>query len=161
MNPFDQCNDIDRHHIWQRLVATDCEAFASSDWSAVEDDFDAASFEGVRCFHSTNPDDWTIAFPDLATYRDSWLEASEQFRAKRFAEVSHLEALLLRTHMEQIDISGDRALARKKFYAEVRLADGNVLADRRQTLFRLHRKNSRWKIVGFFGQLPLVDAPSG
>src|SRR3954469_6997441 len=161
MNPFDRESHPDRHDIWQRLVVVDCEAFAARNWSMVENDFDAASFEGVRCFHSTNPEDWKIAFPDLASYRDSWLETSEQFRAKRFAEVSHLEALLLRTHMEQIDIRGDRALARKKFYGEVRLADGNVLDDRRQTLFRLHRKNSRWKIVGFFGQLPLVDAPSG
>src|SRR3954451_22732977 len=130
MNPFDQRNDIDRHHIWQRLVATDCEAFASSDWSAVEGDFDAESFEGVRCFHSTNPDDWKIAFPDLASYRDSWLQASEQFRAKQFAEVSHLEALLARTHVDDIQINGDRALALKKFYGEVRLAAGTFLADR-------------------------------
>jgi hypothetical protein len=160
MNPFDEHLDSDRHQIWQRLVAVDCEAFAVGDWSAVKEDFDAAAFEGVRCFHSTNPDDWKIAFPDLASYRESWLEASTQFRAKPFAEISHVEALLLRTHMDQIDIRGDRALAHKKFYGEVRLADGHVLADRRQTLFWLQRKNSRWKIIGFFGQLPLIDAPT-
>ena len=44
-NPFDPARDADRHAIWQRLVAAD---------------FDAASFEGVRCFASANPDDRRI-----------------------------------------------------------------------------------------------------
>ena len=38
--------------------------------------FDAARFEGIRCDHSMNPDDWTIVFPRLDDYRDSWLLAS-------------------------------------------------------------------------------------
>jgi hypothetical protein len=155
MNPFDCKPDPDRHYIWQRLVAIDCEAFAIGDWSMIERDFDGEAFEGVRCFHSTNPDDWKIVFPELASYRDSWLAASEQFRAKTFAKLSHLEALLARTHLTAIDIHGDRALAHKKFFGDVELADGSQLADRRQTLYRLHRRNSAWKVVGFFGQLSL------
>ena len=59
----------------------------------IEDDFDADAFEGVRCFLSTNPKDWKIVFPNLASYRDSWLVASEQFCAKKFAKHTHLEAL--------------------------------------------------------------------
>jgi hypothetical protein len=162
MNPFDGQFDPDRHNIWQRLVAVDCEAFAAGKWSMIEGDFDAEAFEGVRCFHSTNPDDWKIVFPNLASYRDSWLAASAEFRAKKFANCSHLEALLVRCHLTEIDIQGDRALAHKKFYGEVLLADGSHLADRRQTLYRLHRlrqarpEGDQWKIVGFFGQLPLV-----
>ena len=155
MNPFSRENDRDRHEIWQRLVLADCEAFAASNWSIIEVDFDADTFEGVRCSHSTNPDNWTISFPDLASYRDSWLAASMEFRAKKFAGLSHLEALLVRTHLNEIEINGDWAMAHKKFYGEVPLADGSLLADRRQTLFRLHHKNGGWKIVGFFGQLPL------
>ncbi len=157
MNPFDLRSDPDRHEIWQRLVAADCEAFASGNWSMIECDFDAESFEGVRCFHSTNPDDWKIVFPTLASYRDSWLAAALEFRGRKFSPVSHLEALLARTHLDEIDIQGDRALAHKKFYGEVQYADGSVLVDRRQTLFRLHRRAGGWKISGFFGQLPLVD----
>ena len=107
--------------------------------------------------HSADPDDWKIVFPDLCSYRDSWPAASSEFRAKQFAMHSHLEALLARTHLGEIDISGDRALAHKKFYGDVHLADGSQLADRRQTLFRLHRRNGMWKIVGFFGQLPLYS----
>jgi hypothetical protein len=155
MNPFDFRSDLDRNEIWQRLVAADCEAFADGNWSMIESDFDAESFEGVRCFHSPNPDDWKIAFPTLASYRDSWLKAAKEFRDRKFATVSHLKALLARTHLHEIEICGDRALAHKKFYGEVPYDDGSVLADSRQTLFRLHRRNGVWKIVGFFGQLPL------
>jgi hypothetical protein len=156
MNPFDLRFEPDRHEIWQRLVAADCEAFANCNWSIIEDDFDAESFEGVRCFHSANPDDWKITFPTLASYRDSWLTAAKQFRDRSFGKMSHLQALLARTHLDEIDIHGDRALAHKKFYGEVPYDDGSILADRRQTLFRLHRRYDGWKIVGFFGQLPLV-----
>ena len=155
MNPFDRQTDADRHEIWQRLVAADCEAFARGDWSLIEGDFDAESFEGVRCFHSLNVDDWKIVFPDLASYRDSWLAASEQFREKKFATLSHLEALLVRTHLNEIDVHGNRALGHKKFFGEVEFANGSTLADRRETLYRLHKRRGEWKIVGFFGQLPL------
>jgi len=155
MNPFDRHADPDRYQIWQRLVAADCEAFATSNWSLIESDFDAETFEGIRCFYSINPDNWKIIFPDLASYRDSWLRAAKEFLDREFAAVSHLEALLARTHLDQIDIQGDRALAHKKFFGEVRYNDGSILADDRQTLFRLQRRKGDWKIVGFFGQLPL------
>jgi hypothetical protein len=155
MNPFDGHTDPDRNYIWQRLVAVDCQAFAFGDWSMIEPDFDADAFEGVRCFHSMNPDDWRVVFPDLTSYRDSWLAASDEFRAKMFARLSHEEALLARTHLTTIDICGDKALAHKKFYGEVELGGGSLLADRRQTLFRLHKRRGVWRIVGFFGQLPL------
>jgi hypothetical protein len=156
VNPFDLQLDPDRHAIWQRLVAVDCEAFAAGDWSLIADDFDADAFEGIRCFHSQNPDDWRILFADLASYRESWLAASETFRALQFTGCSHLKALLARCHLDEIEIVGDRALAHKKFFGDVPLGDGGALADRRQTLYRLHKQNGMWKIVGFFGQLPLV-----
>ena len=156
MNPFDGSAEPDRHVIWQRLVAADCEAFAIGNWSLIEDDFDADAFEGIRCSHSTSPDDWKIAFPDLASYRDSWLAASEEFRTKKFTKHTHLEALSARAHLDEIEIVGARAIAHKKFYGDVQLADGSYLSDRRQTLYRLHRRGEGWKVVGFFGQLPLV-----
>jgi hypothetical protein len=155
MNPFNRQSEPDRHEIWERQVAVDCWAFAIGDWPMIANDFDAEEFEGVRCFHSSNPDDWKIVFPDIASYRESWLAASVEFRAKKFAGISHVEALLARTHLSEIDIWGDRALARKKFFGEVPLADGTILADRRQTLYRLRRRGEAWKVIGFFGQLPL------
>ncbi len=155
MNPFDRRIDPVRHDICRRLVEADCEAFAVGNWQAIECDFDAEAFEGIRCFHSANPDDWRIAFPNLASYRDSWLAASTEFRKKQFIGLSHREALIARTHLRDIEVAGDRALAHKKFSGELKLADGSVLTETRQTLFRLRRRDGHWKIVGFLGQLPL------
>src|SRR5262249_46027097 len=146
--------------IWQRLVAVGCGGFLICDLLLFEEDFDAGSFLGGRCFLFADPGDWEIWFSDLASYRGSWLGTVLLFLAEQFADVFSLQALLIRTHLDEIEIAGDRALARKKFYGDVRLADGSYLADQRQTLFRLHRRNGQWKIVGFFGQLPLVHVSS-
>jgi hypothetical protein len=154
-NPFDPVKDSDRHYIWQRLVAVDSDAFAAADWESVQDDFDAAHFEGIRAVGSTNPDHWIIAFPDLASYRDNWLRAAKEFANKRFAGRTRREAIYHRTSLNQIDITGDRALAHKKFSGDIPLEDGSLLTGSRQTLYRLHRQNGRWRIVGFIGYLPL------
>jgi hypothetical protein len=158
-NPFDPTANPDRHYIWERLVRADTEAFVATDWSMIEHDFDAASFEGIRCNHSNNPDHWALVFPRLEDYRDSWLAASRDFRAKEFLDLTHAEAIYRRCRLERIDIAGDRALAHKKFSGEVPLADGSTLSGSRQTLYRLHRIGGTWKIVGFLGQLPL-DEPT-
>ena len=154
-NPFDAGQDPERHRIWDRLVRADSEAFALGDWSRVEDDFDEASFEGIRCQQSANPDDWRIAFADLASYRDNWLKAAKEFASKQFVGLTPLEALYVRSHLFVIEIAGDRALAHKQFYGDVALADGSSITGRRQTLYRLHKRGDRWKIVGFLGYLPL------
>ena len=74
-NPFDATADAERHAIWERLVRADCEAFVAGDWSMIERDFDAGGFEGIRCNGSADPARWELAFPDLASYRASWLAA--------------------------------------------------------------------------------------
>jgi hypothetical protein len=154
-NPFDRDRDPDRHTIWQHLIALDSDAFVLGDWSMIEADFDADHFEGIRCEHSINPDDWKIALPRLEDYRQQWLAASREFLKKKFVGVTHREAIYRRCRLTQIDINGDRALAHKKFSGEIPLADGTTLSGSRQTLYRLHRQAGVWKIVGFLGQLPL------
>jgi hypothetical protein len=154
-NPFDPTADPDRHHIWQRLIAADSDAFAAGDWPSIEHDFDAKSFEGIRCHNSTNPDDWEIAFPTLASYRDSWLAAARDFATKRFVGLTNREAVYARTRLDRIDLNGDRALCHKKFSGDMKLLDGTTHAGSRQTLYRLHRRGSGWNIVGFLGFLPL------
>jgi hypothetical protein len=124
-------------------MIADTRAFAAGDFSLIEDDFDAGQFEGIRCFLSTNPDDWKVVFPDLASYRTAWLEASRGWSGRPPGEAER--ELLSRVKLEQIDVLGDRALAHKKF----------IVAGR-QTLYRLHRRGGTWKIVGFLGFLPLV-----
>jgi hypothetical protein len=154
-NPFDPARDPDRHHMWQRLIAVDSDAFAAGDWAAVEDDFDAETFEGIRCNNSSNPQDWELTFPTLAAYRDSWLAAARAFALKQFVGLTNREAVYARTRLERIDIVGDRALCHKKFSGDLKLVDGSVHTGSRQTLYRLHRRRGQWKIVGFLGFLPL------
>jgi len=156
-NPFDAANDPDRHAIWQMLVARDSEAFVKGNWSMIADDFDGDNFEGIRCFNSTNPDAWRIVFPTLADYRDAWLAASRDFLSKKFADVSHLEAVHLRCCLYQIEINGVIALAHKKFSGELKYEDGSALSGSRQTLYRLRQRGGRWKIVGFLGFLPFTE----
>jgi hypothetical protein len=155
LNPFDKHHDADRYAIWRMLVENDCEAFAIGDWSIVERDFDADQFEGMRAMNSPNPDQWKIVFASVPAYRDSWLEAAREWHKKKFIHLTQREALYARTRLTQIDIAGDRALAHKKFLGDLRLEDGSTLSGARQTLFRLQRQRSTWKIVGFIGQLPL------
>jgi len=154
VNPFDPAADPDRHYIWERLVAADSEAFIRGDWTAIEADFDAESFEGIRCGGSADPEQWRLAFSTLESYRLSWLESSRMFLARQFVGLSHRQAIYARTHLNEIDVRDDRALCRKKFYGELPLEGGAVLGDRRQTLYRVHRRGGVWKIVGFLGQLP-------
>jgi hypothetical protein len=154
-NPFDARTDADRHAIWDRLIVADTEAFVAHDWSAIAGDFAADHFEGVRCGQSSNPKNWTIAFPTLDAYRDSWLLASRDFLAKEFRDGTHREAVYRRCRIRRIDLAGDRALAFKEFTGEVPLADGSTLSGDRLTIYRLHRIDGRWRIVGFLGQLPL------
>jgi hypothetical protein len=155
VNPFDHSADSGRHTLWDRLVRADSDAFVAGDWGAIEDDFDADSFEGLRCGHSSDPADWTIAFPTLASYRDNWLDLSRQFVARRFVGLTPRQAIYARTHLLRIDVVGDRALCHKQFFGDLPLADGTALSGRRQTLYRAHRRRGVWKVVGFLGQLPL------
>src|SRR5213075_1273145 len=109
---------------------------------------------GIRCFNSANPDEWRIVFANLSDYRDAWLTAAREFVKKKFADVSHLEAVYRRSRLEQIEINGEIALAHKKFSGELKFEDGTTLSGNRQTLYRLRRRNGQWKIVGFLGYLP-------
>jgi hypothetical protein len=156
-NPFHATIDSDRHHIWQRLIVADSEAFAAGDWPAIEPDFEAEQFEGIRCHNSANPAEWEIAFPTLADYRDSWLAASREFATKRFVGLTNRQAIYARTRLHRIDIAGDRALCHKTFSGNLALADGTTHGGSRQTLYRLHRRCGAWKIVGFLGFLPFAE----
>jgi len=153
-NPFDPTADPDRHYIWHRQIIADSEAFIAGDWSRVENDFDPAQFEGIRCYGSANPDVWKVAFPDLNGYRDAWLEMSREFNKKKFKTLTHLQAIYARTSIDKIEIFGDRALVHKKFTGDVELADGSMLTGSRQTIYRMQKQQGVWKIIGFIGYLP-------
>lgn len=154
-NPFSATSEPNEHYIWQRLIITDSEAFAAGDWQMIADDFEPARFEGWRAMNSYYPVDWQIVFPTLDSYRECWLKSSAEFRARKFVNCSTLEALYQRCSIGRIVINGDRAMAIKKFKGRLKCEDGSGVAGDRQTVYRLHRIDGRWKIVGFLGYLPL------
>lgn len=151
-NPFPE-SDTARHSIWEMLVTRDIDAFLAADWSMVADDFVEESFIGIDGRRETNPDKWRLTFPSLAVYRDEWLRQARDFAGQSSAEDPR-EAIFTTTTLEDIEVDGELALARKKFDGGLKKADGTFDVMKWQTVYycRLHR--GRWKICGFTGYLP-------
>lgn len=151
-NPFSG-QDADRAEIWDMLVLRDIDAFVAADWSQVAEDFDDAAFFGVDGHKAASPDDWSLGFPDLDTYRDEWLRQAQLFAETEFAEDARA-AIFEATRLTQIDIKGKRAIAHKKFDGAIRKADGGEDRLLWQTLYFCVHRDGRWKICGFAGYLP-------
>ncbi|ODT69946.1 MAG: hypothetical protein ABS75_15065 [Pelagibacterium sp. SCN 63-23] len=150
-NPFP--NDPDRSAIWTMLVPRDIKAYVHADWSMVADDFVTADFMGINGNRTDNPDGWTISFPTLDQYRDEWLRQAHEGQTVDYAEDQ--EAGIHRaTSLTEIEISGDRAVAHKKFDGEIARADGGVDRLNWQTLYFCRRVEGQWKLTGFVGYLP-------
>lgn len=151
-NPF-PLTDSDRYQIWEMLVMRDIEAFAKADWSMVADDFIEEGFMGTDARRLSNPDSWTLAFPDLQAYREEWIRQAEIFGQTDWAE-NPLEALHRITTMRDIEINGNSALVRKKFDGKILKASGEADTLSWQTLYRCRKVNGQWKIAGFTGYMP-------
>lgn len=149
-NPF--AGDADRTQIWEMLVRRDITAFVARDWSMVADDFDEQRFLGIHAHNSADPDDWNAAFPTLAVYRDEWLRQAAETAATEFAEPL-ADGIFRATRLSEIDITGDVAVARKKFDGTIRRADGSDDVLNWQTLYFCRRAGERWKITGFVGYM--------
>ncbi|OYR14861.1 hypothetical protein CEV31_3060 [Brucella thiophenivorans] len=150
VNPF--VGDKDREPIWEMLVSRDIEAFVSQTWELVADDFDAVRFLGIHAKGAVDPDKWDAAFPTLSDYRDEWLRQAAQSAATDYVE-SLTEALFRATRLNVIDISGDVAVARKKFDGTIEKVDGNHDVLNWQTLYFCRRDDERWRITGFIGYM--------
>ncbi|WP_062218042.1 MULTISPECIES: hypothetical protein [unclassified Aureimonas] len=151
-NPFPP-GDADRHTLWQMLVERDIDAFLAADWSLVDGDFAHDRFFGLHAHKSEIPDSWRLAFPTLESYRDEWLRQAEAAKLIRYAEPVR-EALFRATNLRDIDISGDRAVAHKKFDGTLALEGGGVEVLSWQTLYFASRINGQWKLTGFVGYMP-------
>ncbi len=151
-NPF-SISDTARHSIWQMLVERDIDAFLAADWSKVADDFVECGFIGIDGKRSVSPDKWRLAFPSLTAYRDEWLRQAQDFAGQSFAEDTR-NAIFNTTTLEDIEIEGDMALARKKFDGTLKKSDGTVDVLKWQTLYYCRLHEGRWKISGFTGYLP-------
>ena len=149
-NPFS--NDEDRQEIWDMLVARDIAAFIAADWSIVAGDFVKSGFTGVHAQRSTNPDNWTMAFPSLDQYKTEWLKQAAESQKTAFAEP--LEAAIYRlTSLTQIDIVDGAAIAHKKFDGSIKLLSGSTEILNWQTLYFCRKSEGRWKISGFVGYM--------
>lgn len=152
LNPF---SDPDRRAIWDMLVPRDIRAFLGADWAPVADDFIEANFTGLSGNFQPDPQGYTLAFPTLAAYRTEWLRQAQDFAGQSYAG-DPADDIFAATRLEEIEITGDTALVRKKFDGHVRLADGGRNRMNWQTLYWCRREGGRWKIAGFVGYLPHV-----
>jgi hypothetical protein len=151
-NPF-PATDEARHAIWEMLVPRDIDAFLAADWSMVAHDFVEDGFIGISGNREEDADKWTLAFPNLAAYRDEWLKQAKDFAAQTYGEDPRA-AIFTTTTLEEIEISGETALVRKKFDGGIKKADGTLDVMRWQTLYYCRLHEGRWKISGFTGYLP-------
>ena len=151
INPF--AGDADRHALWDMLVRRDIEAFLAADWEAVAGDFEAPGFFGLSAMRSADPDAWRMAFPRLDDYRDRWLSQARLSAATAYAEPRR-EALFRATTLHDIEITGERAVAHKKFDGRIARLDGGADVINWQTLYLCARVAGTWKITGFVGYLP-------
>lgn len=152
LNPFPS-SDTARHAIWEMLVPRDIDAFLSADWSMVSGDFVEEGFIGIDGRRQTNPDNWRLTFPSLAAYRDEWLRQAKDFAQLSFAEDTRA-AIFTTTTLEDIEVNGDVALARKKFDGGLKKSDGSFDVMQWQTVYYCRLHEGRWKISGFTGYLP-------
>lgn len=152
-NPFPASDPL-RHALWETHMRQDIEAFLRGDWEAVAGDFDEQSFVAIDAGRQADPAQWTIGFPSLAAYRDTWLRMSAETIAK--ADPEKLKAAMFAgARIARIDFYGpDTALLHKRFNGLLPLRDGGEEPYSWQSVFTLRNTAAGWKIVSFVGYLP-------
>ena len=154
-NPYDAHHEPDRHALWEILVARDSEAFAACDWSMCKEDFAPMRFDGISAQGSLDPLNWSLQYPTVDSYRDDWLKMADKYRQVPLSDISHRDFLYLMQTFARVDLTDDRAVVWKQFRAEALLTTGERHRALGQSVYRLHRIDGRWLIVGFVGYLPL------
>ncbi|MCJ8141267.1 hypothetical protein [Falsirhodobacter halotolerans] len=148
-------SDPDRAAIWHMLVPRDIDAFLAADFDAVMDDFVTVGFTALSAHFQPDPERYTLAFPDLATYRVEWVRQAQDFAAGSYASPPR-DQIFAATRLEEIEITGPTALARKRFDGHIRRADGGTDRMNWQTLYWCRRDRGHWRIAGFLGYLPHI-----
>ena len=154
MNPFNPKKEKDKAQLWEMLVDRDSLAFVNQDWDMVKEDFIEAHFMGIHAHKESNPDLWKIRFPNLNLYRDEWLKQAEAFSKEGWIDKPY-DILLQVTYLDEIEISGDKALLHKKFSGFAEKINGEKETFNWQTIYRCVKIKEAWKIAGFTGYLPL------
>lgn len=154
-NPFDRRVEPDHHELWEILIARDADAFAAEDWSICADDFAADRFDGISGHGSLDPVRWSLQYTTVNSYRDDWLRMACEFKSLQLQLHGHRELLYRMQTFAKVEISNGRAVVWKQFRASEPLTSGSRYEISAQSVYRLHKCDGRWLIVGFVGYLPL------
>ena len=154
INPFNEEKENDKAQLWEMLVERDSLAFVNQDWNMVRDDFVQDHFFGIHANFESNPDSWKISFPSLELYKLEWLKQSKEFADESWIE-KPIDILIKVTYLDDIEISGDKALLHKKFSGFAEKINGEKVSFSWQTIYRCVKVNENWRISGFTGYLPL------
>ncbi|WP_299356486.1 hypothetical protein [uncultured Shimia sp.] len=151
-NPFSH-EDPERHALWEAHMRNDIDAFLRSDWDAVAKDFDADTFMAIDAAFDSDPQKWTIGFPSLSSYRDTWLKMSAETLAK--ADPDKLrQAMFQGANIVRIDFfENETVLLHKRFDGQLPLRDGTQEPYGWQSVFTLRKICEQWKIVYFVGYM--------
>lgn len=147
--------DADWRALWEILIARDSDAFAAADWAICDGDFAHERFEGISANGSFDPINWSLRYPTVESYRDDWLQMADRFLNVPLSAVRHRELLYRMQTFAKVEIADDRAIVWKQFWADEPLTSGERYQISAQSVYRLHRIDGRWKIVGFVGYLPM------
>ena len=145
--------DPDRRAIWQILMPEDFEGWCSASFAKCKKRFDR-DFCGYNANFKPDPDDWKLEFPLLARYRKAWLESARWGGKNQPKKGTWMEFFDASVRLDVIDIVGNRALARKKFFGTTTLRNGKKFRIAWQTHYWLRKRGRQWRITGFLGYLP-------
>ena len=145
--------NIDEQLIWQTLIYRDFVAFCTEDWSLIENDFIEDGFFGIDGKRSTIKMDWCLTYHSLESYKQHWIQQSEDFNKKTFLN-NPLNVLFNTTKLSKIEIIGNIALVHKEFNGVFTIKNEEPILLDWISLFVLRKINKNWKIASFTGYLP-------
>ncbi|MEO8204653.1 MAG: hypothetical protein ABI615_00635, partial [Chthoniobacterales bacterium] len=132
-NPFPK--DSDRKAIWEALIPRDFEAFLTKDWSIGAADFLENEFIGYDACGIANPDHWRLRYATLKDYRAEWQRQAKEFEAVELKGIGKLEFLCRTITLRDIEIHGNRAVAKMKADGSVETKNHGPLAMKWQSIF--------------------------
>lgn len=151
INPYKL--ESDEYYIWEILIRNDFEAFCKENWKMIQNDFIEDGFFGVDGKSSINKLDWSLTYDSLETYKNDWINQSNEFNKKTFVN-NPLDVLYTTTKLSKIEIKGKLALVHKEFNGEFEILNEESIKLNWISLFILRKIKGNWKIANFTGYLP-------
>lgn len=140
------------YQFWEILIKNDFEAFCTRNWKMIEGDFIEEGFFGIDGKKSVNKMDWCLTYNTLESYKNDWMNQSEEFSLKNF-DCNPLEVLYNTTKLSRIEIKDDIALVHKEFNGRFDIKNEDPIILDWISLFVLRKIEGNWKIANFTGYL--------